>query len=82
MTTSTKTIAAAFAVMICASSMAMAQPPSTGMEAQRWQEPSKLQFVELERTNDKQYSYLVFDFDAKTVTLVRVDLNNTYSPSA
>jgi hypothetical protein len=75
-------IAATFAMMICAGSMAMAQLPSTGSESQspRWQEPSRLQVVELERTSSREYSYLIFDFDAKTVTLVKVDLSNGFSP--
>lgn len=80
MMNSTKSIAAAFAMMICAGSMAMAQLPSTGMQEQRWQEPARLQVTELERTSSKEYSYLIFDFEAKTITLVKVDLNNSYTP--
>lgn len=80
MTNFTRPIAATFAMMICAATMAMAQLPSTGMEgkSQPWREGARMQVVELERASDKEYSYLIFDFDAKTVTLVKVNLRNSF----
>lgn|GEM_PF-4263501 len=77
---SLKLAAASFILLVGASSWASSQTSPSLSRDQLSLERGSMRIVELERTSSDQYSYLVFDFEAKTVTLVKVNLRSSYTP--